>query len=141
MTDRVLIIAEAGVNHNGSMKYAKKLIDIAKTSGADAVKFQTFKTEEFVRKSNKYFDLFKQAQLEQEEFGELMDYAKSKEITFFSAPFDIDSADYLKKIGVPCFKIASSDLVNMPLIKHIAKMNTPMIISTGLSLIATNPPI
>ena len=127
-------IAEAGLNHNGDIKLAKKLIEQAKDCGANAIKFQTFKTEEFVRKSNKYFDLFKQAQLEQEEFGELMDYAKSKEITFFSAPFDIDSANYLKKIGVPCFKIASSDLINMPLIKHIAKMSTPMIISTGLSL-------
>ena len=126
-------IAEAGLNHNGDIKLAKKLIDEAKSSGASAVKFQTYQTEEFVRKSNKYFDLFKQAQLTYDEFGELSDYSKSQGITFFSAPFDIESADFLKKIGVPCFKIASSDLINIPLISHVAKMNLPMIISTGLA--------
>jgi len=127
-------VAEGGLNHNGDIKLAKKLIDEAKDCGASAIKFQTYKTEEFVRKSNKYFPLFKQAQLSYEDFGELKDYAKSKKITFFSAPFDTDSADYLDKIGVPCFKIASSDLINIPLIRHIAKMNKPMIISTGLSI-------
>jgi N,N'-diacetyllegionaminate synthase len=127
-------IAEAGLNHNGDIKLAKKLIDGAKSSGASAVKFQTFQTEKFVRKSNKYFDLFKQAQLSYEDFGELSDYAKNQEMTFFSAPFDIESADLLKKIGVPAFKIASSDLINIPLIRHVAKMNLPIIISTGLSM-------
>jgi len=127
-------IAEAGLNHNGDIKLAKKLIDEAKSSGASAVKFQTFQTEKFVRKSNKYFDLFKQAQLSYEDFGELSDYAKNQEMTFFSAPFDIESADLLKELGVPAFKIASSDLINMPLIRHVAKMNTPIIISTGLSM-------
>lgn len=126
-------IAEGGLNHNGDIKLAKNLIDKAFEAGASAIKFQTYQTEEFVRKSNKYFDLFKQAQLSYEEFGELSDYSKSKDLTFFSAPFDIESADYLKKIGVPCFKIASSDLINIPLIKHVAKMNLPMIISTGLA--------
>ena len=127
-------IAEAGLNHNGDIKIAKKLIDEAKNSGASAVKFQTFQTEKSVRKSNKYFDLFKQAQLSYEDFGELSDYAKTQEMTFFSAPFDIESANQLKKLGVPAFKIASSDLINVPLIKHVAKMNLPIIISTGLSI-------
>lgn len=127
-------IAEVGLNHNGDIKLAKKLIDAVKSSGASAVKFQTFQTEKFVRKSNKYFDLFKQAQLSYEDFGELSDYAKNQEMTFFSAPFDIESADQLEKLGVPCYKIASSDLINAPLIKHIAKKGKPMIISTGLSI-------
>ena len=127
-------IAEAGLNHNGDIKLAKKLIDAAKSSGASAVKFQTFQTEKFVRKSNKYFDLFKQAQLSYEDFGELSDYAKNQDMTFFSAPFDIESADLLKELGVSAFKIASSDLINMPLIRHVAKMNVPIIISTGLSI-------
>jgi len=127
-------VAEGGLNHNGDIKLAKKLIDEASNCGANAIKFQTYKTEEFVKKTNKYFPLFKQAQLAFEEFGELKDHAAEKGITFFSAPFDIESADYLKKIGVPCFKIASSDLINIPLIHHVAKMNTPMIISTGLSI-------
>ena len=127
-------IAEGGLNHNGDIKLAKQLIQEAKKCGASAIKFQTFKTEKFVRKSNKYYSLFKKSELTYEEFGELSDYAKQIGITFFSAPFDIESANYLKQIGVPAFKIASSDLINVPLIKHIAKMNKPMIISTGLSI-------
>ena len=127
-------IAEGGLNHNGDIKLAKQLIQEAKKCGASAIKFQTFKTEKFVRKSNKYYPLFKKSELTYEEFGELSDYAKQIGITFFSAPFDIESANYLKQIGVPAFKIASSDLINVPLIKHIAKMNKPMIISTGLSI-------
>ena len=127
-------IAEGGLNHNGDIKLAKKLVDEAKNSGASAIKFQTYKTESFVRKSNMYFPNFKGAELSYEEFGELRDYAKSENITFFSAPYDIESADHLKKNGVPAFKIASSDLINMPLIQHVAKMNVPMIISTGLSI-------
>ena len=76
-------IAEGGINHNGDITLAKKIIDEAANCGASAIKFQTFKTEEFVKKSNKYFDLFKQAELTYEEFGELKDHAKSREITFF----------------------------------------------------------
>jgi len=129
-------IAEGGLNHNGDIKLAKKLIEEAHNAGANAIKFQTFTTEKFVKKSNKYFPLFKQAELVKEEFGELSDHAKQVGITFFSAPFDIESADYLKQIGVPAFKIASSDLINKPLIEHIAKMNVPMIISTGLSIMS-----
>ena len=136
VNQKTYFIAEAGLNHNGDIKIAKKLIDEAINCGVDAIKFQTFKTEEFVRKTNKYFPLFKQAELSYDQFGELKDYAKSNRITFFSSPFDIESADYLHKIGVPCFKIASSDLINMPLIKHIAKMNKPMIISSGLAIMS-----
>ena len=128
------LVAEAGLNHNGSVKTAKKLVEAAYKAGADAIKFQAFKTEEFVRKSNVYFSLFKQAELSYEEFGELSDYANEMDIIFFSAPFDIESADQLEKLGVPCYKIASSDLINAPLIKHIAKKGKPMIISTGLSI-------
>ncbi len=126
-------IAEAGLNHNGDIKIAKQLIDSAFDCGADAVKFQTFKTEEFLANSSQYFDLFKNVELTYEEFGELYDHAKSVGITFFSAPFDITSADALKELKVPCFKIASSDLTNIPLLEHISKFNTPMIISTGLA--------
>jgi N,N'-diacetyllegionaminate synthase len=129
----VYVIAEAGINHNGDIKIAKRLVDAALEAGADAIKFQTYKTEEFVTRSNQYFDLFKNAELAHEDFAELKDYSKNNGITFFSTPFDIESADFLKKIGVSCFKIASSDLTNIPLIKHISKMNTTMIISTGLS--------
>ncbi len=125
-------IAEAGLNHNGDIKIAKQMIDKAIESGADAIKFQTYKSEEFLTESSEYFDFFKNVELSFDEFKELSDYAKEKNFTFFSAPFDIPSADFLNQINVPCFKIASSDLTNMPLIRHIAKMKKPMIISTGI---------
>lgn len=126
-------IAEAGLNHNGDIQIAKKLIDEAYKAGADAIKFQTYNSEEFLTTSSTYFEFFKNVELSYEDFGELNDYAKNTGITFFSTPFDINSATELKKIGVPCFKIASSDLTNFPLIKHISKMNLPMLISTGLA--------
>lgn len=126
-------VAEAGLNHNGDVKTAKKMIEAAYECGVDAIKFQTYKAESFLSESSQYFKFFKDVELDFEEFGELKDYSKSVGITFFSAPFDIESADYLKKINVPCFKIASADLTNTPLLSHIAKMNLPMIISTGLA--------
>jgi len=128
-------IAEAGLNHNGDISIAKQMIDQAIESGADAIKFQTYKSEEFLTESSEYFDFFKNVELSFDEFKELSDYAKEKNFTFFSAPFDIPSADFLNQIDVPCFKIASSDLNNMPLIRHIAKMKKPMIISTGIGTI------
>lgn len=128
------VIAEGGLNHNGDVKIAKKMIEEAAKSGADAIKFQTYKTEEFLRKSSQYFDVFKKVELSFEEFGELKDYSKNQGITFFSTPFDIVSAEFLKKINVPCFKIASSDLTNIPLIRHVAKSSKPVIISTGLAI-------
>ena len=125
-------IAEAGLNHNGDINIAKQMIDKAIESGADAIKFQTYKSEEFLTESSEYFDFFKNVELSFDEFKELSEYAKEKNFTFFSAPFDIPSADFLNQIDVPCFKIASSDLTNLPLIRHIAKMKKPMIISTGI---------
>ena len=127
------VIAEGGLNHNGDVNIGKKLIDAAKKSGANAIKFQTYKTENFVRETNQYFDVFKNAELTFDQFKELKDYAKSAELTFFSTPFDIESAEFLYELDVPCFKIASSDLTNLPLIGRIAKMQKPMIISSGLS--------
>ncbi len=130
---KIYFIAEAGLNHNGDVKIAKKMINEAYICGADAIKFQTYKAELFLSESSQYFKFFKDVELDFEEFGELKDYAKDIGITFFSAPFDIESADYLKKINVPCFKIASADLTNIPLLAHTANMNLPMIISTGLA--------
>lgn len=127
------VIAEGGLNHNGDIKIAKKMIEYASKTGVDAIKFQTYKTEEFLRRSSQYFDVFKKVELSFDEFAELKDHAKTNGITFFSTPFDIESAEFLNKINVPCFKIASSDLTNIPLIRHIAKTNKPIIISTGLA--------
>jgi N,N'-diacetyllegionaminate synthase len=127
------IVAEAGLNHNGELDIAKKMINAVYESGADAIKFQTFRTEEFLSKSSEYFDFFKNTELSFSDFEELNEYAKRKNIIFFSAPFDLSSAEFLTKIQVPCFKIASSDLTNIPLIKKIANSQKPMIISTGLA--------
>ena len=126
-------VAEAGLNHNTDIKLAKKLIDEAKDCGADAVKFQTFKSEKFLTSTSSYYNGFKQAELAYDKFAELKDYAKDVGITFFSAPFDLQSADFLNEIRVPCFKIASGDMTDIPLIRHVAKMDKPMIISTGLA--------
>ena len=127
------VIAEGGLNHNGDINIAKKLIDSAKECGANAIKFQTYKTENFVRETNQYFDVFKNAELNFEQFEELKNYSKNIGLTFFSTPFDIESAEFLNQLEIPCFKIASSDLTNLPLITKIAKMQKPMIISSGLS--------
>ena len=126
-------IAEAGLNHNTDIKLAKNLIEEAKNCGADAVKFQTYKSEQFLTPSSNFFKGFKDAELAHEKFSELKDHAKNVGITFFSAPFDRQSSDYLNEIDVPCFKIASGDMTDIPLIKHVAKMHKPMIISTGLA--------
>ena len=125
-------IAEAGLNHNGQIDIAKKMIDDAYNAGADAIKFQTYKSENFLSSSSQYFDFFKNVELSFDDFKILKDYADNCGITFLSTPFDFDSADFLNEIGVSAFKIASSDLTNIPLIEHIAKMDLPMIISTGL---------
>ena len=126
-------IAEGGLNHNGDIKIAKKLVEEAFKSGADAIKFQTYKTENFLSTESQYYSFFKNVELSIEEFGEINDHAKNIGITFFSAPFDIESALGLKKLGVPCFKIASSDLTNTPLLQTVARMKLPIIISTGLA--------
>lgn len=126
-------IAEAGLNHNGDVNLAKKMIDEAKNANSDAIKFQTYKSENFLTENSKYFDFFKNVELSFEEFKEIKEYADNVGITFLSTPFDFESADYLNKIDVPGFKIASSDVTNLPLIAHIAKMKLPIILSTGLA--------
>ena len=125
------IIAEAGSNHNGSLKQAKKLIDIASESEADAVKFQIFKAEG-LSADKKIQVVLKKFELRREWVKELSEYAKRKNIMFFATPFDIEAVDLLDKINVPVFKIASGDLTNLPLIKYIAEKGEPIIQSVGL---------
>lgn len=139
------IIAEAGVNHNGSFKLAKKMIDEAKKFGADAIKFQTYITEELVTNDapkaeyqnrsvkDSQFDMLKKLELSQVEFIRLKKYAKSKKINFLSTPFDIPSAVFLNKIKVSAFKIGSGELNNFPLLEKIASFKKPIILSTGMS--------
>ena len=142
-------IAEAGVNHNGSLKLAKQLIDIAKKSGANAVKFQTFKADNIIipkgpkakyhiettgkDKKLSWRDLLRSQEISKKMHIELIKYCKLKKITFLSTPYDKESADLLDKLGVPAFKIASTDNDNYPLLEYIAKKRKPMIISTAMA--------
>jgi len=141
------IIAEAGVNHNGNINLAKKLIEVSKDAGVDAVKFQTFKAESVVVKNAKkaeyqkettdaresQYDMIKKLELTEEDFKELADYAKEKDILFLSSPFDKESVDLLDGVNVPVFKIASGEITNFPLLKHIAEKGKPIILSTGMA--------
>jgi N-acetylneuraminate synthase/N,N'-diacetyllegionaminate synthase len=143
----VFIIAEAGVNHNGDVDLAKKLIDVAKEAGADAVKFQSFKAENVVtRKAPKakyqkqttgspesQYDMIKKLELCPGNFAELAHHAQKKGIIFLSTPFDNESVDLLDGLGVPVFKIASGEITNFPLIRYMAKKGKPVILSTGMS--------
>lgn len=142
------IIAEAGVNHNGSLDLAKVLIDIAKEAGADAVKFQTFKAENLVTKDAKQatyqeqnmgqetsqYDMLKQLELSHEAFFELKQYCDKKEIDFLSTPFDEESAQFLvEDLKMTSIKIPSGELTNSPFIYELAKYRKPMILSTGMA--------
>lgn len=143
---RTFIIAEAGINHNGSLKLAKKLVDISIKAGADAVKFQTFKADNvisvFANKLNyqKNNNKDKQSQLEMLKSVELSDldhvelhkYCKRKKIIFMSTPKDIDSARFLNKIGTSIFKIGSGEAINYELIREISTYKKKVIISTGM---------
>ena len=147
LRSKVFIIAEAGVNHNGSVELAKRLIDAADDAGADAVKFQTFKTEKVVtltaekaRYQSKntgtegsQFDMLKLLELTPDAFEELFSYCEEKKMVFMSTPFDEESADELDKLGMSMFKIPSGEITNKSLIQHIASKKTVIILSTGMS--------
>jgi len=142
----VFIIAEAGVNHNGNLKLAKKMVDSAKSSGADAIKFQTFKAEKMATpdapkaryqesavSSESQFEMLKSLELSEFDFVKLFNYCKKKKIIFLSTPFDADSAEFLYKLSVPIFKISSGELTNTLLLLQIAKYGKPIILSTGMA--------
>lgn len=131
----VFVVAEIGINHNGDMSTAKKLIRKAKQSGADAVKFQTFKASDLAIPTSKYFPIFEKVEFSESDFIDLSNYAKTKKIIFFSTPSSIQTVNFLDRIKVPIFKISSGDLTNIPLIKHIASKNKPIILSTGMGTI------
>ena len=141
------IIAEAGMNHNGSLIVGKKLIDEAVRTGCNAIKFQTFlpesrvsskiKSVHFVEKADgieeTLHDMFKRLSMSFKDQKELFEYARYQDIEIFSTPFDFESVDFLEEIGVNVYKIASMDLVNLPLIEYVAKTNKPIILSTGMA--------
>jgi len=143
------IIAEAGVNHNGDLELAKKLIDIAVDAGADAVKFQTFVADEIILQNapkaqyhiettgddheQSWYELLKSQELNREQHIELITYCKTKNITFLSTPYDWPSIDLLDELDLPLFKVASTDANNFPLLRYMAKKGRPMILSTAMS--------
>lgn len=140
MKNRVVIIAEAGVNHNGSVELAKKLIDAAHAAGADFVKFQTFKTELSISKNaakanyqinntgaveETQFEMVKKLELRFEDFVLLKEYAESKPIGFLSTGFDSDSIDFLADLEIELFKIPSGEVTNLPLLRQISRKGKP----------------
>lgn len=144
----VFIIAEAGVNHNGQLSTAKKLVDAAKIAGADAVKFQTFDTDELTTKDTgmpayqirntgrreSQYDMVRRLELSASDFGEIARYACKRGIIFISAPHSgFHSVDLLQKLHVPAFKFGSADLNNFPVLAYAARFKKPMIISTGMA--------
>lgn len=144
--NRCFIIAEAGVNHNGDINIAKKLVDKAKEAGVDAIKFQTFRAENLVTKEapkaeyqkettgdGSQFEMLKKLALSLEDHIILKRYCEEKGIMFISTPFDYESVDLLEKTGVSLYKVSSGDLTNLPLLSYIANKNKPIILSTGMA--------
>lgn len=139
------IIAEIGVNHNGSLSLAKELIDASVIAGANAVKFQKRNLTSLYRKDaldnpnseSQGFEILlselKEIELSKNDYFEIVNYCKEKKITFMCTPWDTVSVDFLEELNTPAYKIASGDMTNFPLIKHISKTKKPMIISTGMS--------
>jgi N-acetylneuraminate synthase len=144
------IIGEAGVNHNGSLEMALRLVDMAVQAGADAVKFQSFKAERLVTpdapkadyqvrttgSAESQFDMIRRLELSPEIHRELMAYCHRENILFMSSPFDEESADLLADIGVAVFKIPSGEITNLPLLTHVALKGKPMIVSTGMAYLS-----
>lgn len=140
------IIAEAGVNHNGDIALAKQLIDVAVHAQADAVKFQSFRTEQLVTptapkaryqaadgREESQFAMLRRLELSATAHRELRDYCQMQGIMFLSTPFEETSADLLEALGVPAFKIPSGELTNWPFLQHLARKGKPLILSTGMS--------
>ena len=143
----IFYIAEAGVNHNGSLKNAKKLIDVACEAGADAIKFQSFKTDEIITplspkakyhlettgRKTSWYDLLKSQELSDVNHKKLIEYCNKKKIIFLSTPYDSFSAKLLNNLRVLAFKIASTDNDNYPLLNDILKFDKPILISTAMT--------
>jgi N,N'-diacetyllegionaminate synthase len=144
---KTLIIAEAGVNHNGSMEIAKQLIDVAANAQVDYVKFQTFKADKIVTKSAKratyqdtntknsdsQFEMLKKLELSEEMHRELIKYCRSKSIKFLSTAFDLESMDFLRSLGINLAKIPSGEITNLPYLKKVAKLFPEIVMSTGMA--------
>jgi N-acetylneuraminate synthase len=144
------VIAEAGVNHNGSLEMARQLVDAAVNANADAVKFQTFNAERILTldapkadyqiqatgNTESQLEMIRRLELSKEAHQELMRYCQDKGILFMSSPFDEMSADLLDEIDVAVFKVPSGEITNLPFLGHIARKQKPMLISTGMSYLS-----
>ncbi len=147
MNNHTLIIAEAGVNHNGSIEIAKQLVDAAVEAGVDIIKFQTFKADRLVSKDAKkaeyqkenigdgddsQYRMLKELELSDSDHRELVDYCRQRGIRFWSTAFDLESIDFLHDLGLRLWKIPSGEITNYPFIKKIASFHEPVIMSTGM---------
>lgn len=145
--NKVFIIAEAGVNHNGSLDLAKRLVNCAVEAGVDCIKFQTFKAESLVNKTaqkaeyqientknnDSQYSMLKKLELSFEDFKELKTYCDEKGIMFLSTPFDLESCDFLAGLGMPIFKIPSGEITNLPYLRKINSYKKDVILSTGMA--------
>lgn len=138
----VFVIAEAGINHNGSLSIAKKMVNVAKKAGASCIKFQTHITEEEMTRTKilpgkiskkPLWNIIKDCELTKDEELKLSKYCKEKKILFLSTPFSMSAVSRLEKIGMPAYKIGSGELTNIPFLEMIAKTKKPVILSTGMS--------
>jgi N,N'-diacetyllegionaminate synthase len=143
---KVFVIAEVGINHGGKVDMAHQLIDAAADAGADAVKFQTFRANKLMipnrerlaqqdQANESAYEMFERMELSWEAHEELKRHADERDVVFLSTPFDEESADFLDRLGVPAFKIASSDITYSPLLRHIAAKKKPILLSTGMSFL------
>jgi len=144
------LIAEAGVNHNGSLDLALKLVDAAAAAGADAVKFQTFRAEDLVTpdapkaayqkaatgESESQFDMLKRLELDERAHEILFERCGRRGILFLSTPFEERSSDFLERLGVPAFKVPSGEVTNLPFLGHLSRKGKPIILSTGMSTLS-----
>lgn len=147
MMNKVIIIAEAGVNHNGELNTAKKLIDVAAEAGVDYVKFQTFKADKLVTRGasragyqdmntgtkETQFEMLRKLEISDENHFELKKYCGSKKVKFLSTGFDLESLDFLNRLDLDLFKIPSGEITNLPYLRRIASFRKPVVLSTGMA--------
>jgi len=146
--NKVIIIAEAGVNHNGSLEKAKLLIDVASEAGVDFVKFQSFKASKLVSPNAKkaeyqkknmgshddnQFQMLRNLELSEKDHDELLEYCNRKNVAFFSTAFDVEGLSYLDSLGLNLFKVPSGEITNYPYLRTLAEFGKPVILSTGMS--------
>lgn len=150
MERKVLVIAEAGVNHNGDLALAERLVDVAASAGADFVKFQTFSADRLVTQAaqkaayqqettgagESQYEMLRRLELGHEAHRHLANYCTSKGIGFLSTAFDEESLDFLVSLGIPLIKVPSGELTNLPYLRHVARFGKPVVLSTGMATLA-----